>query len=448
MVPVRYILSFGASLISFYSSVPSPTKSASSYSNKRTMAFRTPSRCLPLNGMFPCLPPIQTSSHHSSIKRNGDLIYAATKPDATPVRKLCARHGTNTNNTAAEMSAHATRVAVLNGILTRYQDQMPESAHYRGPNHRTVNGNSSSQYPEASPTRKPGNWQYIPRTQDSIHRMGNNLANPNMVPIENTGRVYGTETFIGNQQVPQLQSSALRALQSSRLTNNNEGTRFPGLLSHGANNTWKPPATTTVYKSPLTNEMQLSLPAKGENCYMTNQIHGRSLPKSKVMGNRPMLFEGGWEPSSNTRWIEEVVPLKTMGNLVTQRKPFEEGWNGSYSPNRPQGGVSIDDINDMIDGFREVGMFDKSTTGDAIVGRRQALTGPNPIPSQRPIEVKDRGMDGASGDFKEMIIREAACGLKEPKPRRLTEIRMIIWMCRGQLGTPPLRRTVSEPPSG
>jgi hypothetical protein len=55
-------------------------------------------------------------------------------------------------------------------------------------------------------------------------------------------------------------------------------------------------------------------------------------------------------------------------------------------------------------------------------------------------------MDGPPGYFKEMIVRQADCGLEEPKPVRLAEMRRIIWMCREELGPQQVRRrAISEP---
>lgn len=424
-------------------------KSTSSYSNKLAVAFRACVPYIPLNITPPCLYSAQTNPNRESIKkRNADHIHPAATPDITLTRKLWVQN--EVNDITTEMEAQATRVAVLHGVLTKYQYQIPRDGLYQDPSNITVNNTPNAQYSEKSLSNKRDNWQYIPRVQDNIHPLGMNLANPNMGLTETTGQVYGTESSRAKQQVPQHQPSAVRAVKIHRLTNKNEETRFLALLPDEANNICMPSDSHAVFNPQVTNARQLPLPTNGANCYLTNQMHERPLLISTAVGDRLLVFERGLKHKSNRSRQIKDSQFKTMGGLITEpKKSFEEGCRGSYSPGRFEGRSSTKDINSIMEEFREIEIADTLRKQDGIVGRRQTLMGHNPIPSRRPRDMKDGKMDGTWGDLKEMIVREAACGLEEPKPLRLTEIRSIIWLCRGQPCTHQLRRrAMSEPPTG
>lgn len=110
-------------------------------------------------------------------------------------------------------------------------------------------------------------------------------------------------------------------------------------------------------------------------------------------------------------------------------------------------GLSVIDIRNILGELCEAEMNGITVKNDTSIGRRKMM---RPNSPRRIVNIKDAKMDGTLGDITEMIVREADCGLKHPKPLRLTETRRIISMCRGGVpGTPQLWwRAMPEPVIG
>jgi hypothetical protein len=167
----------------------------------------------------------------------------------------------------------------------------------------------------------------------------------------------------------------------------------------------------------------------GENGLFTSQAYEWSPYKVKAIEDKVTLFGSKLESRANRSTEVKDSSFIQIGSPIAQRMRAAGASN------------NVDDSRRLF----EKGLNTEDVSN--IVGRRKTLKGPSLTSSRRLIELKDGKMDGASGDAKGMIVREAECGLKEPMPLRLAEVRRIIFMCREQLGTPQLRRrAMSEPP--
>lgn len=109
----------------------------------------------------------------------------------------------------------------------------------------------------------------------------------------------------------------------------------------------------------------------------------------------------------------------------TSRKTNEDGGGG---------GLSSQDVKDIVDELQDTEVAPK-------VGKRNALVGSwNIVPQVPP----SSGTDGAMSEkgigspcaegVKEMIVKEVECGLKQPKPVRVTEMKRMVLLCRERVG--------------
>jgi hypothetical protein len=169
---------------------------------------------------------------------------------------------------------------------------------------------------------------------------------------------------------------------------------------------------------------------------------------SWAIGKKIDIFENESELKADARTINKDNSFKQMNDTRRHGKNMSKVViNGDDPANSFEKGLSMEDISRIINEFRNIdtdvkkGRIDRSADGSKTFAR------PSYTSSRTLGEMKERKLDGSSREVKDMIVRRVKCGLKEPKPVRLVEIRRIIYLCGGQLRTPRVkRRTVSEPP--
>lgn len=184
-----------------------------------------------------------------------------------------------------------------------------------------------------------------------------------------------------------------------------------------------------------------------------SQIHERLEDKDEWRATTPeiMLLTSEVKYSFSRYSKFEISTFEQENNTgpLLNRTGANTG-KGMGRPNLFAKGLSVIDIRNILGelcGAEKNGITIKQGTD---IGRRKTPAGSNSSSSRRLSDMKVGKIEGASGDDTEIIIREADCGLKHPKPLRLTETRRIISMCRGRVsGTPEMgRRAMSEAATG
>jgi hypothetical protein len=163
-----------------------------------------------------------------------------------------------------------------------------------------------------------------------------------------------------------------------------------------------------------------------------------------------MLLNGKLEYNLNGDSKSEKDTLEQENNTGSQlNRTGASNRKGMGVPNLFVKGLSVIDIRNILGELWKAEINGITVKKDTSTGRFKMM-GPKSPSSRRLVNMKDAKMDGTLGDITEMIVREADCGLKHPKPLRLTETRRIISMCRGGVpGTPQLWwRAMSEPAIG
>jgi len=148
----------------------------------------------------------------------------------------------------------------------------------------------------------------------------------------------------------------------------------------------------------------------------------KSSQKSRNIGDKIKLFEstpmikGHVEPK-----LKADNASRTIGNSTVRmrKKMFETEGRDAEDVKAKDEGLSVQDIDDIVAEFRNIDSIAKRGKRNTTVGRWNIP----PPPSQ--------DLDGPAV---EMIVKEAECLLKEPKPMRLVEMKRMIWLCREKPG--------------
>ena len=119
---------------------------------------------------------------------------------------------------------------------------------------------------------------------------------------------------------------------------------------------------------------------------------------------------------------------RTIGNssVRMRKKMFETEWRDAEAVKAKDEGLSVQDIEDIVAEFRNKDSGAKCGKRNTTVGRWNIP----PPPSQDPSKDFEPISAGLDGPAIEMIVKEAECLLKEPKPMRLIEMKRMIWLCR------------------
>jgi hypothetical protein len=199
------------------------------------------------------------------------------------------------------------------------------------------------------------------------------------------------------------------------------------------------PSTDTKRKSNISPETVQEVPAidarKGRTTFNQPenppQITTTQKQPSSNIRDRIKRFEsiqGTKKPECETRKSSYTRRMRTsMKNLFekTSGKSDEDG-----------GGVGLSrkDVKDVIDEFQDSEVTHKFGKKNLLIGRW------NTFPQVPPSSGTDGTMSekgivspGAEG-AKEMIIKEVECGLKQPKPVRVTEMKRMVLLCRERVG--------------
>jgi len=166
----------------------------------------------------------------------------------------------------------------------------------------------------------------------------------------------------------------------------------------------------------------------------------RQRAKSKAIEDRVKLFEGFGHQERRSKTKKERSFSGMVGSSITsmRRNFFERAaWRkpdvAIFDERRALTGKEIQSI---VDEFQDGAADGKIGTRKTIVGRwnvvpkRQARTSVT-----RVTDENDRAASYSTESGSDMVVKEARCGLKQPKPMRVTEMKRMVMLCRGKVGT-------------
>lgn len=145
-----------------------------------------------------------------------------------------------------------------------------------------------------------------------------------------------------------------------------------------------------------------------------------------------------WERKTELRGKFEEEPQvicssKAVGNSIMSRKStYENPWNEEVERELEKRGLKGQEVQAVMDEFQEIGGGPNNNdetggTWKMVVAPRLGKSG---LTAQRDGETDESSADMAM----RIIVREAQCGLAEPKPLRLLEMKRMILLCRERVG--------------
>ena len=146
----------------------------------------------------------------------------------------------------------------------------------------------------------------------------------------------------------------------------------------------------------------------------------------------------GWESKGESKgtYREEQMDLmpKKANNLFAFRKSiFENPWNEEVGNELQKRGLDGQEVQAIVNEFQDIG-----NESDIDPSRAKWKMVVAPRMGRGGLTAQKDGSDDESGDMDmRIIVREAQCGLEEPKPLRLLEMKRMILLCRErQVGIP------------
>jgi hypothetical protein len=159
--------------------------------------------------------------------------------------------------------------------------------------------------------------------------------------------------------------------------------------------------------------------------------------KSKVIGDKVNMFEwiGEIEREIELR-VNDGRLSKGIGESMigTRKTLFDRPLLGQAS-----GGISTNEarelteleVKEFVDEFHDTHIIGNPGKSNTAIGRWNTVIPPELMAGGlRPVKENGAGADANQ----EMVVKEAQCGLKEPKPLRIVEMRRLMLICRERAG--------------
>jgi hypothetical protein len=177
----------------------------------------------------------------------------------------------------------------------------------------------------------------------------------------------------------------------------------------------------------------------------TWQIHGTRipslLPREQVCPSMPTKGSCRGIHDKIKRW-ESIVDIKVLrtdkqkeedlsspNNInippTLRRSIFENPWDEEVGQELQKRGLDGREIQAVVNEFQDIGR----ETDNPSKGKWKMVVAPR-LGWGRPVAQRKRSTDESGDMDMRIIVREAQCGLEEPKPLRLLEMKRMILLCR------------------
>lgn len=215
----------------------------------------------------------------------------------------------------------------------------------------------------------------------------------------------------------------------------------PPVLDLGKNRTPAIPPTTELktelpLESPRTNVV---ISPKFE---MKPEIPSPQCARNKTLGDRIKLFEEGVRPKEkDARLKKRSFSGKGTNPIIASRKSFFEipGWkNAGKSKIHEKVELNAKDIEAIVEEVNDGAAGGKPGKRKNLVGKWNAFSH-----DSNSSHISKYGKENdettalltrTSEELGIMVVKEAECGLKQPKPMRLVEMKRMMLLCREKAG--------------
>lgn len=138
-----------------------------------------------------------------------------------------------------------------------------------------------------------------------------------------------------------------------------------------------------------------------------------------------------WESKGDIKGIcreeQRDFPPKETNNLLTLRKSiFENPWNEEVGKELQKRGLDGQEVQAVVNEFQDVC---REIHNEPSRGKWRMVVAPR-LGRGGLTAQKDRSTEESGDMDMRIIVREAQCGLEEPKPLRLLEMKRMILLCR------------------
>jgi hypothetical protein len=165
--------------------------------------------------------------------------------------------------------------------------------------------------------------------------------------------------------------------------------------------------------------------------------------KSKAIGDKVKLFEGLREEKEVAKNLPPEKKRKSLGrklnwSLKSLFEPHilrktEDGKEDGLEKSKTLGkkcGLTGLEIQDVVDEFQD------TQSSKSWKSRRLAAAAQEPLAIGQDGAHSEKGLGSPNSlEVSEMIVKEAECGLKQPKPLRVVEMKRMMALCRDRFGS-------------
>jgi hypothetical protein len=163
--------------------------------------------------------------------------------------------------------------------------------------------------------------------------------------------------------------------------------------------------------------------------------------KSKAIEDRLKLFDGCGPQKQGVKTEKKERSFSGLvgSSITSMRRSFFEraAWRKpEVDIHEKKRALTGKEVQSIVDEFQDGAVDGKIGKSKTIVGRWNVV--PQRLARSSVTRVTDeneRRVSSFEGSESEMVVKEARCGLKQPKPMRATEMKRMVMLCREKVGT-------------
>ncbi|CAG8982849.1 hypothetical protein HYALB_00006659 [Hymenoscyphus albidus] len=313
----------------------------------------------------------------------------------------------------------------------------------------------SPEKPPKTPTSrnitKPSPWQSSARTVIT-HRGGPDISPSKVAEIkklfEGQQRVEDSTPVSPrvNPKLTKLNKPAISQQESSHKSQKSSSPQLqlqppPPMRDISNRQTPVLSSTTIPEKIPQSHSSQISALASPKSEKKPEPTSPQR-PRNKTLVDRIKLFEDGIRPKETTgRLKKRSFSGKGANPIIASRKTFFElpSWKNVSKPKmHSKAELNATEIEAIVEEFHDGAAGGKLGKRKNIVGKWNAFShdsnGTGHSKNNKENDETKALLTRTSEELERMVVKEAECGLKEPKPMRLVEMKRMMLLCREKAG--------------
>lgn len=372
------------------------------------------------------------------VKQQCSEAYGNGKPFRTPTRQQQNQPlGPPRSGNGSRMSSSKAKIG--NKIEALYRAKSIEREKKDTPER-------APKTPASKTSIKASPWQSSARTRTTTQG----------VPDISPSRVAEMKRLFERQQEAEPQSP-ISTLTNPKLTKPNRSTVSQRIISpesQGQSLPQPPPPMLDLSKhrtptvSPTVPKNEPPLQSPRTSVVISPKFEKKPEPPSsqrarnKTLGDRIKLFEEGVRPKEKDARLKKRSFSGKGGNpIIASRKSFFEipGWKNASKSRIPEKvELNAKDIEAIVEEVNDGAVGGKPGKRKNLAGKWNAFSHEsNSTHTSKNSKENDETkalLTRTSEELERMVVKEAECGLKEPKPMRLVEMKRMMLLCREKAG--------------